>query len=349
MDMFSKNLRYYRLKNALSKKDLAAKSNVSAMAITNYENGSRQPNMETIKALASALGVKVSDFLAVRNDNLKFSHGEFRKSSSMTQNQQEFVYESVEEYFSRFYTAIELLGGDVLPDAPECHVLPITGDVEQDAVALRQHLGLALEGPVDDLITILENKGILVCVCDIQNPNFSGMNGFVNDRPYIIINGKMSTERNRSTIVHELAHLMFAWPENMEEKEVESMATAISGAFLFSEKDAIRELGVRRAKITRDMQLVCKEYGISMYLLAKRANLAGIISDSAAKSFYIEAGKLGWRSNEPSRIPAENPMLFEQLVYRAVSEGDISVQRGAELLKRSYADVSANCGLDEVS
>lgn len=37
--MLSKNLKYYRLKNNLSKKELASKVNVSPMAITHYENG----------------------------------------------------------------------------------------------------------------------------------------------------------------------------------------------------------------------------------------------------------------------------------------------------------------------
>lgn len=126
--------------------------------------------------------------------------------------------ESVEEYFSRFYTAVELLGGEVLPEAPECHVLSLVGNIEDDANAMRKHLGIAEDGPVNDLITTLENKGILVYVCDIEGNKFSGMNGFVNDRPYIIINGRMSPERNRSTIAHELAYLVFAWPEHMDEK-----------------------------------------------------------------------------------------------------------------------------------
>ena len=231
--MFSKNLRYYRLKNSMSRAELAKQSGLTPMAITNYENGTRNPSMEVLKSLATVLGVKISDFLAVRNENIVFSHGEFRKVSTMSQAKQDYVREVVEEYFGRFYTAVELLGGEVLPDPPECHALPITGDVEEDAHAMRRHLGIAEEGPIKDLITILENKGILVYVCEIENSKFSGMNGLVNDRPYIIVNGSMTPERNRSTIAHELAHLFFDWPDDLEEKEIEDTATAISGAFLF--------------------------------------------------------------------------------------------------------------------
>lgn len=345
--MFSKNLRYYRLKNSMTKKELADKSNLTSMAITNYENGTRKPSMEILKKLAEALNVRVSDFLAVRNDKLVFAHGEFRKTSTLTVTKQEYVRESVEEYFSRFYTVVELLGGEVLPEAPECHALSMTGDIEEDARAMRQHLGIAEEGPVNDLITILENKGILIYVCDIESNKFSGMNGFVNDRPYIIVNGNMSPERNRSTISHELAHLVFDWPEDMDDKEVEDTATAIAGAFLFPKADAIRELGIRRNSVTNDMSLVCREYGISMYLLVKRAQIANIISKEAAQRFYIRANSFGWRTNEPSRIAPEKPNLFEQLVFRAVSEGEISIQRGAELLKMPYNEVVSHCCFDE--
>ena len=345
--MFSKNLRYYRLKNSMTKKELAEKSNLTSMAITNYENGTRNPSMDILKKLASVLNVRVSDFLAVRNNNLVFAHGEFRKASTLPVAKQDYVRESVEEYFSRFYTAVELLGGEVLPEAPECHVLSLVGNIEDDANAMRKHLGIAEDGPVNDLITTLENKGILVYVCDIEGNKFSGMNGFVNDRPYIIINGRMSPERNRSTIAHELAHLVFAWPEHMDEKEVESIATAIAGAFLFPQVDAIRELGIHRNRVTNDMSLVCQAYGISMYLLVKRAQIAKIISQDAAKRFYIFANGLGWHTNEPSRIKPEKPILFEQLVFRAVSEREISIQRGAELLKIPYNDVVSHCCFNE--
>ena len=228
-----------------------------------------------------------------------------------------------------------MLGGEALPEAPECHVVQMTGDIEADANAMRLHLGLAEEGPVNDLITVLENKGILVYICDVESSKFSGMNGFVNERPYIIVNGNMSPERNRSTIAHELAHLVFEWQEDMDEKNVEETATAIAGAFLFPKADAIRELGVHRNN------------GISMFLLVKRAQMARIISSEAAKSFYVMASSRGWKTQEPIRIKQERPTLFEQLVFRAVSEGEISIQRGAELLKMPYDSVLSHCQFEE--
>ena len=47
------------------------------MAISNYENGTKKPNMNVLKKMAAVLGVRVSDFLATRKEELVFEHGEF--------------------------------------------------------------------------------------------------------------------------------------------------------------------------------------------------------------------------------------------------------------------------------
>ncbi|MCI9042278.1 XRE family transcriptional regulator [Dubosiella newyorkensis] len=340
--MLSKNLKYYRLKNNLSKKELASKVNVSPMAITHYENGDRRPDMEMIKKLAQVLHVKISDFLAIRNNDLHFVHEQFRKNSSFTKRQQEFIKESVEEYFGRFFEVVEILGGEVLPESLPLHSLPLTKNREQDALMLRNFLSLNRVGPVGNLIEILENSGILVYLLDFEKSTFSGMNGTVNGRPYIILNKNMTVERIRTTIVHELVHLFYQWPEDMDDKECENYATQIAGAFMISKEDMIRELGVQRKSITKDMCLVCQEYGIALSLLVVRAEQSGIITDSIARKFFILNNKNG-KDFCDSKLPLERPILFEQLVYRAVNEEEISIQKGAELLKTTYDHVALNC------
>ncbi|MCD7921600.1 MAG: helix-turn-helix transcriptional regulator [Clostridiales bacterium] len=198
--MFHKNLKFYRLKKNMTKKELASLVGVSPMSITYYEEGERKPGMDVIKSLAKALDVRVSDFLVNRDENLVFTHGEFcpacgsavRKNSKLPEKQQEYIKASVEEYLNRFYQTVDILGGEVLPDAPDSHRVELHEDPEQDAVAMRRYLGIAEFGPVGNLVELLENKGILVYFCDIDNDAFSGMNGLVNDRPYMIINQNMT-------------------------------------------------------------------------------------------------------------------------------------------------------------
>ena len=343
--MLGKNLKYYRLKNNMTKKALADAIGVTPMAITNYENGDRNPNMDTLKSLANALNIKVTDFLANTGGELQFSHGKFRKGSKLGVMNQEYIREAVEEYFGRFFQVVSFLGGQkILEPLPEIKKISWMDDTENAAKELRKYLGISINGPVPNLVEILENKGILVFFIEVDSDYFSGMNGTVNGIPYIVINRAMSPARIRSTIVHEVAHFAFDWPEDLSDKDEEELATAISGAFLFPKEDAYRELGYKRSSISKAMTMTCKEYGISIYMLVKRARLCEIINDSVEKVFYIRASKAGWRKAEPDwGIQKEEPNLFEQLVYRAVTEEEISVQKGAELLKTSYDAVANAC------
>ena len=343
--MLGKNLKYYRLKNNMTKKALADAIGVTPMAITNYENGDRNPNMDTLKSLANALNIKVTDFLANTGGELQFSHGKFRKGSKLGVMNQEYIREAVEEYFGRFFQVVSFLGGQkILEPLPEIKKISWMDDTENAAKELRKYLGISINGPVPNLVEILENKGILVFFIEVDSDYFSGMNGTVNGIPYIVINRAMPPARIRSTIVHEVAHFAFDWPEDLSDKDEEELATAISGAFLFPKEDAYRELGYKRSSISKAMTMTCKEYGISIYMLVKRARLCEIINDSVEKVFYIRASKAGWRKAEPDwGIQKEEPNLFEQLVYRAVTEEEISVQKGAELLKTSYDAVANAC------
>lgn len=334
--MLEKNLKYYRLRSGLSKRELASRIGVSAMAISHYENGERKPEIDILRRLAGELGVKLADFLAVRSGNHQYAHCEFRKNCALSKTEEEFICESVEEYFDRFFNVVDALGGEVLPACPEIRCVQVGRDSEETARLLRKHLGFAEEGPIQNLVGAMENKGVLIFRCGIENAHFSGMNGTVDGRPYLILNANMTPERQRSTLVHELAHVFCVFPDDMPEKEREDFATAISGAFLCPREDMLRELGVRRTRITSDMIMVAKEYGVSTLLLMKRANLLGMISDAVYKDFMIRASQNGWRKNEPSRIPEETTNLFEQLTIRAVNEDEISQLRGAELLKLSY-------------
>lgn len=340
--MIGKNLKYYRLKNHLTSKALADKVGISSMSISHYENGKRNPDLTTLKKMAEAMNVRVMDFMTVRDEDLQFAHGEFRKQSSLTKGYQEFVYESIEEYFNRFFQVVNMLGSTtVLPKPPELHRLEPVDDIEVCARSLREWLNLSAEGPVNNLIPILENNGILISQIEYDDPKFSGINGSINGRPYIVVNMNMSPERQRFTIAHELVHMGFDWSskKNLSDRALEQITNGIAGALVFPAKDAVRELGIRRSGIQADMQVAAKEFGISMLCLAYRAKELSIVTQSAYQSFMMKASQSGWRKKEPSRIEPEKSNLFQQLVYRAIEEEEINIQRGAELLGVEYQQI----------
>lgn len=344
--MIGKNIRYLRLQKDVTMSRLASLSGITVAKISDYESGKQKPDIDTIKKLSSALGATVGDLLSVRNEKLTYSHEQFRKGCNLSKTTQEYVRQSVEEYIGRFYTVVEILETDVMPAVPAIHSIPLEDDSEDCAKLMRGWLGLPKSGAAVNLVGLLENSGIIVCECDIQSSRFSGMNGLANGRPYVVYNKNISAERIRSTVAHELAHIVFDWG-SCTQSQAENKADAISGAFLLPKEDARRKLILQKDAIDISERgvcySVCCEYGVSMCLLAKRASICGIITPQAETSFYKIANRLGWRVKEPERVQKEKPVLFDNLVFRAVKEGRISVQKGAELLQQPYMYVERNC------
>ena len=141
--MVEKNLKFYRLRSRLTKKELALRVGVSPMAITHYENGDQKPDIDMLHKLAEALGVRIADFLAVRSGQHQYVHCEYRRNNALSKNDREMVCESVEEYFDRFFQVVDVLGGEVFPAYPETRCVKTSRNAEQAAGLLRTHLGFA--------------------------------------------------------------------------------------------------------------------------------------------------------------------------------------------------------------
>ena len=60
-EIFAKNLKIIRLARKLSRRKLAARVGIHKSSIDRYEAGTRQPDLNTIKALAEALHCSVAD------------------------------------------------------------------------------------------------------------------------------------------------------------------------------------------------------------------------------------------------------------------------------------------------
>lgn len=337
--MFNERLRYYRAINELTVSALAHKIGVSRSVYSQFESGEKRPNQQELNAIVDVLKINVHDLFACGGSgDIQFRHGSFRKNANLRKIKQRKIIAEIEDRLRKVITLRHIIGRSTVITPPKCNTLSYTNNADENASRLREHLGLAPRGPISNLVDIIENTGILLCECNLNERSFSGVNGYVDNIPYIAYRGNMSVQRIRSTITHELVHLMFAWPDGLGSEE-EKVADAIGGCFLLTNDDAKREMGSKRRSIFNDGFLVCKEYGVSIMLLAVRLKELGILSCKDYKNFCIMAGKKGWRSKEPTVIRAERPALFRQYVLRAIDEGLISVRRGAEFLNVPYGSL----------
>jgi len=67
-DNFNENLKEARLKSGFSQKDVAENIGVAKSTYSLYESGSREPNVNTIKKIASYLNVSADELLGINDE-----------------------------------------------------------------------------------------------------------------------------------------------------------------------------------------------------------------------------------------------------------------------------------------
>lgn len=337
--MIGKNIRYYRLMNHMSQETLAQQIEVSKMAVSNYEMGKRNPDIATLRKIADALHVSLSKLTGNYEAGLTIEHGAFRKHSRITKTMQELILSYVDRYLARLFNVVSFLGNAVLAPVSQIERVPAT-DCESAGQYLRRILELSASGPIGNITDILENKGYIICPIAIEERHFSGNSGTVNGHPYIAVNTTMPAERQRSTLIHELAHLVFSFSDGQNEERI---VDGIAGAFLLPENDIKRELGPKRKNIRSDLRYVQHEYNISMASVVMRAYQTGIINQFTYENTQKWMSSQGLRRDEQSGIQPEESHLLEQLTVRAVAEEEITVSKAAELLERPFIEVRKLC------
>ena len=122
-----------------------------------------------------------------------------------------------------------------------------------------------------------------------------------------------------------------------------SMATAIGGASLFPADDACRELEFAEVLLPGICCLSAESTGFSCTYWSKGQISVAFSAIWFREIFISRQIRPDGEKASQSALPGGKTMLFSQLVFRAVCEKEISVQKGAELLGRSFEYVAEQC------
>ena len=100
------------------------------------------------------------------------------------------------------------------------------------------------------------------------------------------------------------------------------------------------ELGEHRNKLSAlELGNVKKQYGISIQAIVMRAKACGIISDHYTRQFFFFLKQMKWKIDEPVEYHGvEESNRFEQLLFRALIEDQISMSKAASLMNKSLAE-----------
>ena len=130
-------------------------------------------------------------------------------------------------------------------------------------------------------------------------------------------------------MAHELGHLTLNLSEDID---AEKAAFRFGAAFLAPAEHLQREIGEKRSRIQLGELLYLKRrYGMSIQAILFRLKDLRVITPSHYKRWCMDINKLEWKKREPIEIPSEKPERFNQLVFRAISEGLIGEQEAEQL------------------
>jgi Zn-dependent peptidase ImmA (M78 family) len=318
----------------------ALDNQLSRQALHRYEKGEVIPDTEKINLLSKALNVSPDYFF--RSTQVELSEIEYRKLSKMPQKEASVIKEKTKEYLSRYLELEEILGLLIKFDNPLKNFGVVTSYelVNKAANQLRADWGLGT-GAIFNVVELLEDKNIKVVKLDVAE-DFDGLQTYVNDTiPVVAYNVRKANkpDRIRLTLLHELAHLLLDFGD-IPLKRKETLCFQFAGAMLLPEKTIKAELGDHRNRLSiNELGNIKKQYGISMQAVVMRAKDCGIINEHYTKQFFFIIRQMNWKVDEPVEYRgAEESNRFEQLLFRALIEDQISMSKAASLNNQSLAD-----------
>jgi Zn-dependent peptidase ImmA (M78 family)/DNA-binding XRE family transcriptional regulator len=314
-----------RRARGLTQDELAAAIGVTQAALSRYEQGRREPDVDVLVALADALGV-TETFLqkAGRLHGAMAIDAHMRRRATAKPT----VWRRLEARLNMYRMHARQLFEEVSLRAEQR--VPTFDPFETDPATAARMVRMQWRmpiGPVRQLTQWLEAAGCVVIEEDFGTPRVDGLSQWIDEYPIVLVNQRAPTDRKRLTLGHELGHLCLHATEVSEDMERE--ADSFAAEFLMP-ADVIRaELRNLNLGKLHDLK---REWGVSMQALIERAKDLQLILPAQRTNLYKSLSSYGWRTREPlsDELASEQPRLVQDIADTLSSKG-FSEREMAEL------------------
>lgn len=337
-------LKKARIYRGLTVAELAERIGCQRQTLSMYEISKSQPtDKTTVVRLAQELDFPVKYF---------YEHPDVTASgtvyfrSLLTTNKKYRSEQIVKmDYLAQIYSLLQ----DYIA-FPEYEPLALFDNIspEQAAYALRDAWGLG-RGPIDNLISVVEQHGILVTSFSTSTNDVDAFSQFMAavDTPTYIIaysNNKTSAARIHFDIAHELGHIcLHEWSEDIEDlskeefKLKEREANDFAAAFLLPEETFRKDAERGPQTITYYKQLK-KKWKVSIAAMIRRSEKLGIISTDDYQNLIRVMQRRGLRKEEPldDALITASPALLKTSVIMLLQENVFSAAEFMDELSKSY-------------
>lgn len=314
-------LTFAREYRGISQTELAKSvKGLSQSNLSKYEKGLGGLSDEVLQNIFKVLNFPTSFFEKKIGTTLETSN--YRKKSSISKS----VIQDFETSCIMLGYIIDELSDSV--DFPDFILKNI--DIEDGytpteiATFTRKNFRIPADEPIHDIFRIIENKGVVIYEMDV-NEKFDGISMFTKKGiPVIVVNKKMSNDRKRFTLAHELGHLIMHCSTDFpipEHRDKEQEANEFASEFLMPTK-AIRSS--LEGLMYRDLHSLKKYWLTSKSSIVRRAYDLNAINRERYQFFNIELSRSGERKRELESVSIDKPSVFEEAVRLHFEELDYS-------------------------
>lgn len=320
-------LKLARIYRNMTASELADKIGVSRQAVLQYEKNESKPKLETEFTIITTLHFP-RDFFYMDNLNSVPVENTFFRALSTTkkidlQTQEEktkfivYIYEFLNNYFN--YPQLDL---------PEINIdmdLDNKDNIEDIATTVRNYWGLGMQ-PIENMVNLLENKGIIVSTLNINNKKidaFTQVHEINNKEKFCVVlsNDKQSVARRNFDAAHELGHIILHRNiEKLEEltleeqRKLEEQANSFAAAFLLPKNVFFNDLkDPINLEYYKELK---KKWKVSIAAMVMRARELGRINNSQYIKLVKTMNYRKWRVREPldNQWKLQETILFKKSI-----------------------------------
>lgn len=312
MAQFScEGLKLLRRYKSISQETLSETLGIAQGTLSKIEKGLIQPNEDQVESFCRLLGVTKDFFFQPVEEFAPLAP--LHRSKSALQVKVKDRIEAAGNlwrmHLIKLIDAFDYESG--LTTIPLENISP-----EEVAQLTRRNLKLP-NGPIKNLVSILEDIGIFIIKIDFGTPHIDGFT-IVGDGhlPIVFLNSTSPNDRTRFTLAHELGHLIMH--ENIRSLDtVDDEANAFASAFLMPREEVIDDLKYLTLPKLLSLKLKWK---VSMGALLTRAKTINAITENQSRYLWMQMSSKGYRTQEPSPLAPEKPTLVAEIFEKYQTE-----------------------------
>ncbi len=308
-DLDRSRLQTGRQLRKMSQTELSGRIDISAAAISQFENGHARPTAATLDKIAGALDLPIGYFGRRRGGTVETPDAYFRSLRSTTVGQRRFA-EALAGLVHEVALAIEQHVDLPKVDLPRAAGVRSDAAIDDAAAAAREHMGLDPDLPVPDVVVALERHGAVTASLRIDAREMDAFSVAYPDRPVIVLGSdKGYRDRSRFDAAHELGHLVLHDPAEAGTKEAEKQAHRFAAAFLMP-AHAIEPYLDRKADWNRLLEAK-QTWEVSIAALLMRARTLKLMDEHGYTQAMKTMSVRRWRNPEPGDLgPPERPRVL---------------------------------------